>query len=110
MCPDDSSLNDKVFFNNKIEEGIDSLQEFWQHCPTGLANELKYVPWASSENCYKHLFRITCWAIDSLDISYELFQEVLWDRTFPKLLKAGYPKHKLLTGVSHAYSKKRKTF
>ena len=107
-CP---VIEGKKFFipAGSVVENVDSAIEFWQYAPSGLANELRYVPWASDSNCYPDLYRVACWAIDATGIEYDLLVEVLWQRTFPKLIDYGYPKSKLLTGIKHAYESKRRS-
>jgi hypothetical protein len=92
-----------------LDVDIESVTQFWQHCPTGLKNKLKYVDWAASEGLYPEILRLTLWAIDSTGIDKDTFIEVLWERTFPKLIEAGYPNSKLTVAVNDAYNNKRRS-
>lgn len=94
--------------NRAVNNAVASTSEFWRICPTGLKNELRYVDWADSAGMYPKLLRLSLWAIDSTGVDKETLIEVLWEKTFPKLLEAGYPKQKLTTAVNHAYTSKRR--
>jgi len=91
----------------QVESSVDSVEDFWHNCPIGLKNKLKYVDWADSEGMYPIMFRLTLWAIDSTGVSQDVFLEALWQRTFIRLLDAGYPEYKLTRGVEDAYKEKR---
>jgi hypothetical protein len=57
---------------------------------------------------YPELLKLTYWAIDSTGVDKDTFLEVLWEKTFPKLLEAGYPERKLVVAINDAYSGKRR--
>ena len=95
--------------NTKLSElDISNANQFWRYCPIGLKNKLRYVDWACSEGMYPELLKLTYWAIDSTGVDKDTFLEVLWERTFPKLLEAGYPKRKLNIAINDAYNGKRR--
>lgn len=94
---------------NSVSLDIQNTREFWQLCPTGLKNELKYADWADSAGMYPKLLKLTLWAIDSTGVDKDTFIEALWEKTFPQLLDAGYPSEKLTVAVDHAYNQKRRS-
>ena len=99
----------KYFENLSLDVQADTVREFWQLCPTGLKNTLRYVDWADSAGMYPKLLQLTYWAIDSTGVPKDILLEALWEKTFPKLLESGYPKQKLTTAIDHAYNSKRRS-
>jgi hypothetical protein len=92
-----------------VESNVHTVSDFWHKCPTGLKNKLKYVDWAGSEGMYPELLKLTLWAIDSTGIDKDTFMEVLWSRTFLRLIEAGYPERKLTVAINDAYNSKRRS-
>lgn len=92
-----------------VSSNVNSVSDFWHKCPVGLKNKLKYVDWAGSEGMYPEILKLTLWAIDSTGVDKDVFTEVLWSRTFLRLLDAGYPSNKLTVAVQDAYNSKRRS-
>jgi len=107
-CPNISDVREFKTPVNFVQ--VETEQQFWKCAPQWLQDELKYVPWASSENCYKDLYRVTRAAIDFTGVDYDVFLEVLNKFTFDKLAEVGYPKNKWTVGVKHAFRAARKKY
>jgi hypothetical protein len=105
-CP---VIIDNVNEVKPVSSDVKNVSEFWHKCPVGLKNKLKYVDWAGSEGMYPELLKLTLWAIDSTGIDKDTMLEVLWSRTFLRLLDAGYPERKLTVAVQDAYNTKRRS-
>lgn len=86
------------------EDQVYDLDHFQAICPPALRRKLKLVDWARSEAMYPVLYQYTLWAIDSTNVSKETFVEFLEKYTFKHLIAHGYPAHKLMTGVDHAFA------
>jgi len=106
QCP---NLDNKVKNVVVSDFSINSTEDFWKLCPVGLKNKLKYVDWAGSEGMYPELLKLTYWAIDSTGVDKDTFLDILWDRTFLKLIEAGYPESKLKLAINDAYNDKRRS-
>lgn len=104
-CPEIAQNDDRGVV---IGDAVETTSEFWRTCPIGLKNKLRYVDWADSAGMYPELLRLTYWAIDSTGVPIDVFLDALWDKTFPKLMKAGYPEEKLTVAVKDAYAEKRR--
>lgn len=87
-----------------VENPVETVEEFWRYCPTGLKNKLRYVDWAGPSGCYEHLRDAIWWAWDATGVPKDVMLEVLWDRTFIRLLEAGYPEWKLTIPLDHVYN------
>lgn len=90
------------------EDELETVEDFKAVCPPELLRKLKIVDWAGSEGMYPLLLKYTLWAIDSTNVTKEAFVEYLEEYTFEALTRRGYPQHKLLTAVDHAFSMKGK--
>lgn len=88
---------------------ITDTYDFWRVCPIGLKNKLRYVDWADSAGMYPEILKLAYWAIDSTGVDKDTLIEALWERTFPRLVDAGYPSEKLTVAIDHAYNEKRRS-
>lgn len=96
-------------FNNCNDFEINDTCDFWKVCPIGLKNKLRYVDWADSAGMYPEILKLTYWAIDSTGVSKDILIDALWERTFIRLIEAGYPSEKLTVAIEHAYNEKRRS-
>jgi hypothetical protein len=70
----------------------------------GLKNKLQNsYEWAGPHGMYPHILRLTLWCIDATQAPPEIVAEYMKRHTFPALLAAGYPAHKLEMGIINAY-------
>lgn len=84
-------------------------EEFRRSAPGGLMSQIKYPSrWAAPQGLYPILFKMTLWAIDSTNVSKELFLNLLNKYTFPSLIAAGYPSSKLEKPIKEAFDLKRR--
>lgn len=103
-CPMISSSRREEF--DAPEGEVTTLEQFQLVCPPELSRKLKIVTWAGAEGMYPYILRYTLWAIDSTNVDKEVFLEFLDKYTFKSLIGRGYPAHKLITAVDHAYRMK----
>ena len=109
-CPVIKSMEVRKDFKPSEDE-LQTIEDFTAHAPAYMLNQLKYCihegkVWAAQSGCYKHLYRISTWAIDETNVSYEAFVGFLNKYTFKALIAAGYPSHKLMLGVDDAFREK----
>lgn len=81
--------------------------DFFLIAPYGLTNRIKYPTWTASEGCYPILFRLSLWAIDSVDISKEVLHNIYKKYVYPELVEKGYPESKLDRGINDAFRFKK---
>ena len=87
------------------ECSADSIEKFWDLCPEGLRREVRYPRWSRPQGNYTKIFKLTLWAIDSTDVTKEVWLSILHEYTFPWLDKKGY-RSDPEKGVHDAFSKK----
>jgi hypothetical protein len=61
--------------------------------------------WAATENMYPAVFRLTCWAIDELNVTQADWTHIMQTLVFPKIKSVGYTRD-LTIGIRNAYSYK----
>lgn len=111
LCPVVKSIEIKEDFQPSEDELL-TLEEFMIHAPAHMIKDIKYCYhegryWAGPSGCYKHMYRLTTWAIDATNVSYEAFVAAMEKYTFKTLLASGYPEHKLMAGVNDGFKEKR---
>ncbi len=62
--------------------------------------------WGAAEGLYPLLLRLALWAIDSTGVNYETLITYMSRKTFPGLLRMGYPQHKLTKAIEDAFRMK----
>jgi len=102
-------INSKRAVDSEIS--VESFDAFKAVAPKGLLTKVKYPEWWAGEvGMYHELYKLTLWAIDSTDISYEVWLELLDELVYPSLIEAGYDQAKLYPeclAVVHAFNNKR---
>ncbi|MBV6514180.1 MAG: hypothetical protein FMNOHCHN_03770 [Ignavibacteriaceae bacterium] len=89
---------------DKTELECKTHDQFMAVIPSGLYIQLKFPQnWAAPEGLYPIMFRLALWAIDSCGVRKNILLNFMSKNTFPVLLKAGYPEHKLQKPIDHAY-------
>lgn len=85
-----------------------SESEVVSKMPLELKAKLNYpATWAKGEaGNYPELLKLTLWLIDSTNASYEVTRNLFNKKSFPFLIKAGYPINKLEKALKDAYKMK----
>lgn len=94
-------------FETPVDE-VCNIEEFEALAPAGLIRSLKYASWANESNNYNEMLKLCFWAIDTTNVNYDTFIEFLDKYTFKIFDAVGYPEHKRLVAVDHAFREKRK--
>jgi len=97
----------KVEFAKPVQE-IYTVDQLRAALPVGLRRFFEDVEWAAPAGLYSLIYKNVLWAIDETGVSKELLSNYLEKYTFPILVASGYPAHKIMVPVEHAYGYKRR--
>lgn len=105
-CPVVYAIKQNTF--NPPEFEVDNVKDFEAAASSALLRKLKIVTWADSQSMYPELYKLSLWAIDETNVTYEAFSEFLNKYTYKFLISEGYPSYKLDIGVKHAFKEKKR--
>lgn len=103
-CPVVYSFRNRDF--QAPEDELETSEQFEAIASKELIRKLKIVDWANSEGMYPQLLKLSLWAIDETNVGRAAFVDFLEKYTFGTLVKKGYPSHKLMTAIDHAFGMK----